>query len=63
MKRKNPTVTVDLPPSLHKALKHKLVDEELRLKAVVRQLIELWVKDEVKLPSESIESTKGGISK
>lgn len=63
MRRKNPTVTVDLPLSLHKAFKHKLVDEELRLKAVVRQLIELWVEGKVEILNESIESTEGEIPK
>ena len=59
MERKNPKVTVDLPPSLYKAFHHKLIDEDLTVKAVVRQLIELWVKGDISLPRKPVEPTGG----
>jgi len=59
MEQKNPKVTVDLPPSLYKAFQHKLIDEELTVKAVVRQLIELWVKGDIVLPQKPVEPTRG----
>ena len=59
MERKNPRVTVELPRRLHKAFHHKLTDEDLTVKAVVRQLIELWVKGGITLPHKPVEPTQG----
>jgi len=56
MKRQNPKVTVELPSSLDKSFHHKLIDEELTVKAVVRQLIELWVKGDIALPHKPEQS-------
>ena len=59
MERKNPKVTVDLSPSLDKAFHHKLIDEDLTVKAVIRQLIELWVKGDIALPHMPVKPTRG----
>lgn len=60
MERKNPRVTVDLPPDLHKALRHKSIDEGLTVKTLVRHLIELWVKGDISLPHKPSEFAQRG---
>lgn len=57
-RKKNPRIQVDLPLGLYKTFKHKLTDEELTAKAAVKQLIELWVKGDVRLPQEPDETTQ-----
>lgn len=53
-------ITTDIPLSLHKAFQHKLIDEGLTVKEVVRQLIDLWVKGEITLPLQLKETKKEG---
>lgn len=59
MERKNPQVTTNLPPSLHKAFRLKVINEDRTVKEVVRQLIELWVKGDITLPHKPVEPTQG----
>ena len=58
MKRKTPQVTADLSPSLYKAFRHKVIEEDLTVKEAVRQLIELWVKEDIALPQKPAEPTR-----
>ena len=59
MAQKNPQVTTDLPPGLHKQFRLKVINEDLTVKAVVRQLIESWVKGDITLPHKPNKSKPG----
>lgn len=63
MEQKQPKVTPDLPPGLHKQFRIKAIKEGRTVKGVVRQLIESWVKGVIVLPEEPVKPTRPAKSK
>ena len=43
-------MTIRIPKELHKAAKVKAVELDIKLSEVVRELLGLWVADQIELP-------------
>jgi len=50
MKKEVKLIQARVPVELHKAVKKKAIDEEITISALIRKLLENWLKEQEKKP-------------